>query len=159
MSAVRLKSMVSGLFAQPFVQTQIKENIRAPRHWNLWGKQPVTGGFPSQMTSNAFDDVIIRGLYWDSDTRNIASFQWIEAQNGHYFTRDRFKCHFREKSGVLETILHLLRICYTIFYIEWEMSHISTHYIVIYIPHTHIVSTKSVVIAFERIPFIKSIKW
>ena len=25
-------------FAQPFVQAQIKENIKAPRHWPLWGE-------------------------------------------------------------------------------------------------------------------------
>ena len=23
---------------QPFVQAQIKENIKAPRHWPLWGE-------------------------------------------------------------------------------------------------------------------------
>ena len=26
------------LFAQPFVQVQIKENIKAPRHWPLWAE-------------------------------------------------------------------------------------------------------------------------
>ena len=40
------------LFTQPFVQAQIKENIKAPRHWPLWA---VTGGFPSQRASNAKD--------------------------------------------------------------------------------------------------------
>ena len=34
----RLKSPASRLFAQPFVQAQIKENIKAPRHWPLWGE-------------------------------------------------------------------------------------------------------------------------
>ena len=38
---------------QPFIQTQIKENIKAPRHWPLWGKSPGTGEFPAQMASNA----------------------------------------------------------------------------------------------------------
>ena len=33
----RLKSRVYRLFAQPFIQTQNKENIKAPRHWPLWG--------------------------------------------------------------------------------------------------------------------------
>ena len=28
------------LVAQPFVQTQIKENTEAPRHWPLWGESP-----------------------------------------------------------------------------------------------------------------------
>ena len=27
-----------GLFTQPFIQTQIKENIKAPRHWPLCGE-------------------------------------------------------------------------------------------------------------------------
>ena len=31
----RLKSPASRLFAQPFIQAQIKENIKAPRHWPL----------------------------------------------------------------------------------------------------------------------------
>ena len=53
----RLKSPESRLFTQPFVQTQIKENIKAPRHWPLWGEftgdSPVTGEFPAQRASNA----------------------------------------------------------------------------------------------------------
>ena len=46
----RLKSPASWLFAQPCVQAQIKENIKAPRHWPLWGKSngdrwsPLTKG-------------------------------------------------------------------------------------------------------------------
>ena len=43
------------LFTPPFIQTQIKENINAPRHG--------TGEFPAQMASNAkmfpLDDVIM----------------------------------------------------------------------------------------------------
>ena len=34
-----------------FIQTQIKENIKAPRHWPLCGE--FTGEFPTQMVSNA----------------------------------------------------------------------------------------------------------
>ena len=49
----RLKSPVSRLFTQPFVQAQMKENIKAPRHWPLWGNSPVTGEFPVQRASDA----------------------------------------------------------------------------------------------------------
>ena len=28
----------SQLLTQPFIQAQIKENIKAPRHWSLWGE-------------------------------------------------------------------------------------------------------------------------
>ena len=34
----RLKSPASRLFTQPFIQTQIKENIKAPHHWPLCGE-------------------------------------------------------------------------------------------------------------------------
>ena len=33
----RLKSPASRLYTQPFIQTQIEENIKAPRHWPLCG--------------------------------------------------------------------------------------------------------------------------
>ena len=47
----RLKSPASRLFTQPFIRAQIKENIKAPRHWPLCGE--FTGEFPAQMTSHA----------------------------------------------------------------------------------------------------------
>ena len=34
----RLKSLEFMLFAKPFVQAQIKENIKAPRYWPLCGE-------------------------------------------------------------------------------------------------------------------------
>ena len=45
----RLKSPASPLFTQPFIQAQIKENIKVPRHWPLCGE--FTGG--RWMASNA----------------------------------------------------------------------------------------------------------
>ena len=47
----RLKLPVSRFFTHVFIQTQIKENVKAPRHWPLWGK--FTGEFPIQRASNA----------------------------------------------------------------------------------------------------------
>ena len=49
----RDSSTSSRLFTQPFIQTQIKENIKAPRHWPLCGEFTETGEFPAQMASNA----------------------------------------------------------------------------------------------------------
>ena len=37
---------------QPFIQAQIKENIKAPRNLPA-GNSPVTDEFPAQMASNA----------------------------------------------------------------------------------------------------------
>ena len=49
----RLKSLASRLLTQPFIQTQIKENIKAPRHWPLCGEFTETGEFPAQRASCA----------------------------------------------------------------------------------------------------------
>ena len=38
MTRWRLKSSALRLFTQPFIQAQIKENIKAPRLWPLWGE-------------------------------------------------------------------------------------------------------------------------
>ena len=54
----RLKSPASRLFTQSFIQAQIKENIKAPRHWPLCGEFTGTGEFPAQKASymeNNFD--------------------------------------------------------------------------------------------------------
>ena len=53
----RHKSPPSRLFTQPFIQAQIKENIKAPRHWPLRGKFIGDRWIPrtkSQMTSSFF---------------------------------------------------------------------------------------------------------
>ena len=55
----RLKLPAYQLFTQPYVKAQIKENIKAPRHWPLWGE--FTGDWwippppppPPQRASNA----------------------------------------------------------------------------------------------------------
>ena len=33
-----IKSPASRLFTQPFIKAQIKENIKVPLHWPLWGE-------------------------------------------------------------------------------------------------------------------------
>ena len=47
----RLKSPASRLFTQPFIQTQIRENINVT--CRCAGNSPGTGEFPAQMASNA----------------------------------------------------------------------------------------------------------
>ena len=38
MSAMASKITGVSIFSQPLIQAQIKENIKAPRHWPLWGE-------------------------------------------------------------------------------------------------------------------------
>ena len=53
----RLKSPASRLFAQLFIQAQIKENIKAPPHWPLC--REFTGERPVTRKMLQFDDVIM----------------------------------------------------------------------------------------------------
>ena len=59
----RLKSPASPWFTQPLIQPQIKENIKAPRDWSLWGNSPVTVNSPQKgavsWKMSPFDDVIM----------------------------------------------------------------------------------------------------
>ena len=41
------------MITQPFVQVQIKENIKTLSHCPLWGNSPVTSDFPAQRASDA----------------------------------------------------------------------------------------------------------
>ena len=66
----RLKSPASRVFAQPFIQAQIKENIKAPRHWPVCGEFtgdrwiPRTRGRPLTRKILPFDDVIMHPVIW-----------------------------------------------------------------------------------------------
>ena len=53
MTTVASQSPASRLFTQLFIQVQIKENIKASRHWPLCGEFAGTGEFPAQRASNA----------------------------------------------------------------------------------------------------------
>ena len=75
----RLKSPALRLFTQPFIQVQIKENIKAPRLWPLCGE--FTGDFPAQMASNA-ENV---SIWW----RHNYEISWL-----HQWQRSRPRAHF-----------------------------------------------------------------
>ena len=57
-------TMASLLFAQPFVQVQIKDNIKAPRHWpfvRAIHRSPVNSPHKRPVTRKmlSFDDVVM----------------------------------------------------------------------------------------------------
>ena len=69
----RLDCLLSRLFR---LQAQIKENIKAPRHWPLWGKSTGDRWIPLQRASTAkmfpFDDVItIVSLFLSCATQTL----------------------------------------------------------------------------------------
>ena len=68
-----VKSPASRLFIQPFIQTQIKENIKAPRHWPLCGEFTGTDEFPAQRASYA-ENV---SIWWRHHEAFLLSFKQI----------------------------------------------------------------------------------
>ena len=49
-----MSSQITGVsFVQPYVETQIKENTKAPHHWPLWGESTGDRWSPSQRASYA----------------------------------------------------------------------------------------------------------
>ena len=53
----------SRLFAQPFIQAQIKENIKGPRHCPLWRESPAGSPHKGLVTRKSF------GADWDNNQR------------------------------------------------------------------------------------------
>ena len=49
-----MASQITGLtIVDPFIQAQIEESIKAPRHWPLYGEFTGDRWIPQQMASNA----------------------------------------------------------------------------------------------------------
>ena len=52
MGAMASQSPATRLFTQPFIQTQIKENIKVPRYWPLCGEFTGDRWIPRRKASN-----------------------------------------------------------------------------------------------------------
>ena len=74
----RLKSPASRLFTQPFNPTQIKESIKAPRHWPLcWeftGDRPVNSQHKWPVMRKSFH-LMTSSWFWDMHTTVISGTQ------------------------------------------------------------------------------------
>ena len=61
--APQITSLIIVIITQPFIRTQIKENIKAMRHWPLCGNSPGTVNSPHKLSVTRkmfpFDDVIM----------------------------------------------------------------------------------------------------
>ena len=75
----RLRSPGSQLFAQPLVQAHIKENIKALRHWPLWGES--TGDRPVDSPHKGpCSDAKIVSIWWrHHDNYNLFGFLWYRS--------------------------------------------------------------------------------
>ena len=101
----RLKSPASRLFAQPFVQSQIKENIKAPCHWSLWGEStgdrwiPLTRPVTRKILS--FDDVIMEVFPSHSSYVDVTDHAKLNVYltNRKCLTRRTKNAYMRQWSG------------------------------------------------------------
>ena len=66
------------------IRAQIKENIKAPRHWPLCGEVTGTGEFPAQMVSNA-ENV---SIWWRHHGKTFCSYlsQFPDCKESQYLT-------------------------------------------------------------------------
>ena len=74
MSAMACQSPASRLLTEPFIQAQINENFKAPRHWPLW---PVNSPHKGSVTRKMFplDDAIMCVLF-ESETSGAVLLDW-----------------------------------------------------------------------------------
>ena len=100
---LRLKSPSSQLLIQPFIQAQIKENTKAPRHWLLCGEFTGTGEFPAQMTSNAENLMTssCRGVgYWiPSQYKDVLLSVYGSHYKGKTVVRTSYLCNGNSYTG------------------------------------------------------------
>ena len=82
----------SRLFAQPFVQVQIKKTSKLHITGLCEGNSPVTGGFPSQRASNTENASIWWPFYdYSFSTRRV---NWFVAGNKYRFENKNSQFHF-----------------------------------------------------------------
>ena len=108
-----LKSPASRLFTQLFVLTQIKENIKAPRHWPLWAEFTGDRWIPAQKTSKA-ENV---SIWWR--IHRICHSGGHVGNSLFYFGLARKDERIFEKRAVSRWLLHYVRL-YDLRYVNFE---------------------------------------
>ena len=154
----RLKSPAYRLFTQPFVQAQIKENIKASRPWTLWGeftddwwiphtKGPVTRKrFPFDDVITWFDPPIQGGCLLTTPNfnlliaRDLNPFSWLLAHGypGYVVIFDHitsFGLRIRKWSTSVPSWILESGTTYNIRSHYYEASHCFSHMTSIILPH------------------------
>ena len=85
----RLKSPASSLFTQPFIRAQIKENIKAPRHWPLC--EEFTGDRSPVNSPQKWP--LTRKMFLFDDGVNV-----IISLKTHFLTNISEKCSIKKSS-------------------------------------------------------------
>ena len=87
-----LKTPASRLFAQTFVQAQIKENIKSPRYWPLWWESTGCRWIPLTKVSNTK----IVSIWWHNHAfshGSLQNFLWFPDFSEHRKSWNQKKLH------------------------------------------------------------------
>ena len=103
----RLKSPASRLFTRPFIQAQIKENLKLRVTGLCAGYSPVTGEFPAQMASNAENVSIDRTEHID-DSAQLINLLLLSHCFLSHFTPQYPQLTMPFHSTTIFTLVHLL---------------------------------------------------
>ena len=113
MTTIASQSPASRLFTQPFIQMQIKENIKASRHWPLCGEFTGTGEFPAQRASNAENISIWWRHHDEHQADNKSHDQHISCNtlSNDMWLVDRHKRHLACSRNAGGRVIHFGKIC------------------------------------------------
>ena len=109
------------MFAQPFVQAQIKENIKAPRHWPLWGESICDRWIPIAKASNTENIPIWwRHLVKTRRTYVPANIHVHRFLNGnlHHASIQFWTSHYSDvtMSAMASRVTDISIVCYNVFF-------------------------------------------
>ena len=94
---------------QSFIQAQIKGNIKAPRHWPLWGEFTVTGEFPLQRA-------VTRKSFHLMTSSCIHPTPWAQSNISYVFFH-----HVPDENNIIRIII--TGLCYSAIKIQSECVH------------------------------------
>ena len=130
---------VSIVCSQSFVQAQITENIKAPRHWPLWGESTGARWFPlqRQITRKCFHLMTSWWCMWHMLMCRILSANLMSIQFNDSYTHpkkplyDTVRVFVRFGTGQFYLIINYMhsKMCDNIIYpCEWK-SNFTPHFI------------------------------
>ena len=121
----RFKSPAYRLFVPTFVQMEFKQDIKAPRHWPLWGESAGDRWFPSQRANNTANvwrrHHGMHGFLFCANSLSepiMAQFSTNVSLDFDVFTIDDNEKVYRNLLSIIQaTVLHIEKY---IFMITWQ---------------------------------------
>ena len=127
-----LKSLASRLFTQRFIQAQIKENIKAPRHWPFWGEFTGDQWILRTEASNA-ENV---SIWWRHHVATIVDLLSFGSLETHLMNLESIQSTFRSKNNFENDVCKMATTLFCSQYINSLGSEKSDFYLSVLFPNT-----------------------